>query len=256
MTPTSALLLFLAACTPDYEVEVEIEDIPTVATLSWTSPDAQEAWVEYGLDEALDMQTPVQAASTEHAITLLGMKAGYTYLYRAVQREGGVQTVVAEGELELEPPPVALARLAVIQSVEGAHEGGYVLTTQLSPDEAWVVIYDREGDPVWFVSPDASVSIPTARPSIAGQFITFVQNDRERTEDVGGTQRVSLDGTDRVHTRNLMGHHDFAETPDGKVAWISFTAREVDVEGYDEPQRLTADRILEAPLGTTDVDDY
>ncbi len=260
----SLLVLLLAACTssPDADAEVQVQvqvqvgPTPTVATLSWSSPDAQEAWVEYGLDGALDLQTPVHAAANEHSVLVLGMKAGRTYAWRAVQRAHGVQTVVGEGELDIAPPPPELARLDIVSSVEGAHEGGYVLTSQISAQDAYVAIFDREGDPVWFTPPEAPVVIPTARPSMDGSGISFAHNDRERTEDLGGVMRVSMDGAARLHTRNVMGHHDFAETPDGKVAWISFTSQEVEVVGYDTPQLVTADRILEAPLGTDDPQDY
>jgi len=42
---------------------------------------------------------------------------------------------------------------------------------------------------------------------------------------------MSLDGTVREPSRLPLGHHDYAELPDGQVAWIAADIRDAEVEG-------------------------
>ncbi len=256
----AVLLLLALGCPTDeapgvWAIQTEVnEAVPTVVTVTWTSAEAGVSHVEYGLD-GLDRSSPTtSAAATEHAVRLLGLKAGATYRFRVVtEPDGGDPLVSDERELTLAPPPAQLPDLTVSE-VDAARmqPGGYVLTSYLQPDNSWVVILDRDGDYVWFHEAAAGLSIPTAKPGRDGQSILYTQNDREQTADLSGTVRVSLDGEIQTVTRILLGHHDFVELPDGTIAWISLETRELTVEKSDF--LVAGDVILEAEEGFDDED--
>jgi len=162
--------------------------------------------------------------------------------------DGGEPLVSDEHQVELALPPALLPSLT-LSDVDQARmqPGGFVLTSYLQPENSWVVILDRDGDHVWFQESAAGLSVPTAKPGRDGQTILYTQNDRKQVADLAGTVRVDLDGEVISVTRNLMGHHDFVELPDGSIAWLSLELRDVTVDQTDF--LVAGDLILEAPEG-------
>lgn len=233
------------------------EAIPTVVTVTWTSPEAGGAFVEYGLDGALDQATPTYGSdATEHAVTLLGLKADRTYSFRAVTVDAeGQRQVSDEGSFTLEPPPRELTRFEISEyDTAAAEPGGFVLTSLMQIDNSWAVIIDRDGDYVWWWQADDGLMIPTATFNRHNHSVTYSQNDRLQVSDLGGLMRVSLDGSEQVLTRAFQGHHDFVQLPDGTMAWLSLDLRTMDMTGKGELY-VGSDAILELPEGSDDNDE-
>jgi hypothetical protein len=58
---------------------------------------------------------------------------------------------------------------------------------------------------------------------------------------------MAMDGTERVDTRLVMGHHDFVEHADGTVGYLGLEFETVEVDG--EAVEVASDYIVEVPEG-------
>lgn len=229
------------------------EDVPTVVTVSWEAPEAGSSWVEYGLDGRFDLSTPVVDSSegqTERV--LMGLKANHDYTVRAVtETADGVRMVSEELLVELPARASGLPSLQIMEDAgEFADDGGFILFTVMQNERSWVAIVDREGDYVWWHDGGEGVLAPTVELAADGQGVLFSTYDNGQQVDVGQLHRVDLQTGDKTTTRTVLGHHDFAELPDGSMAWIAFDTRTVDWDG--RPTAVTGDAIVEGPEGAVE----
>lgn len=228
--------------------------VPTVVTLTWTSPVEGEGIVEWGQDGVLTEASPVQSTGTSHRAVALGLVVGETYDLRAV-------TIAADGSryesgtatVSLDPRPQSLGRFDVVVDEPGAREGGYVLTSLLQAAESWMVILDRQGDVVWYYPATDGLSIPTTLPGRDGQSLLCTQNSREQDQDISTIQRVAVDGSSIIWTRARLAHHSFVELPGDRFAWIGLDFRNVTVDG--ESLYLVGDTIWEIDEGAGEEDE-
>jgi hypothetical protein len=226
------------------------ENISTVIFADWEPPEAGVGFVEFGLDGAFDQASPpVETASDLHKATLLGLKAGFTYDFRAVlETEGGERIESAIQTLTLDPPPAELERFTMTVP-KSDQEKGYILTSLLQPLDSWAVILDRDGDYVWYWPTSDGLAISNAKPNPDGTSILLNQGDGAQLNDYGGALSVSLDGETTVYTRTPMSHHDSVQLPDDTLAYIAMDIRLGTMEELET--RIAGDAILEVPVGTT-----
>ncbi len=227
------------------------EHVPAVAIVTVTTAEGATAWVEYGLDDALDRATPA-VDGPDVQLPLLGLKAGRTYSWRAVSEgaagrvEGPTQTLTA-----LERPQ-GLPRLEVEATGPSAMDEGYVLVSVTSAlggptAEAWLAIYDGDGDPVWWRKhPSGHVTVSPTQGTTPGT-VLWDRYDMRDTNLWAVAQQVSLDGTTFAEAPLSQGHHGVVEPEPGVLAWI---ARELRENPYG-PGHVTADRLYEAPADAT-----
>ncbi len=236
--------------------EVEIVPsalVPAVVEVSWTSPEPGESWVEYGLDEKLILRTPSDEGGVEHRVTVLGLKEGRTYHLRAITSSGAgprLQSTVIEHEVA--PQPARLPRFrSLVSGADPVAASGWTLTSVMLPKEnlSWVVIVDRDGDVVWWYPSDPPLMIPTAEPGRDGRSILFGQYNHQQRVVEASLVRVALDGSRRTTTRTELAHHDFAELPDGTLAWLASDARPATYDGEEEPGLIAFDAIMEGAEG-------
>ena len=235
-TATSTALQATATASPN---------IRTVVFVNWTHAGEGESWVEYGLDGDLSLSTPRQASSGTDEVVLLGLKATYTYSWRAVtELSDGTHLKSAVSTLDVGAPPSDLVPFSLAQSASGAQMAdGYVMLSQIQGSgDSFVVILDGDADVVWYWPAAAGTMVVTSRPSRDGQSVLFAEYDIEQVEDVGVVRRISLDGRTTTETRTLQAHHDFYEREDGTLAWLSFE--------LDDDLMLTSDVVLESPEGS------
>lgn len=243
------------AATPfSFEAEAEIASgMPTVVTVTWEAPRNGTGFVEYGLQGSLDQVTPDDGVTArKHKRTLRGLKAGYTYDYRAVTLTADGERLVSDtGSVTLDLPPAGITHFEISSyDPEAAAPGGYILTTLMEADEAWVVIIDRDGDYVWYRRADDGLGVVTAHPIPDKDSIAWAQHDIKQESDLGGIVRMRFDGSETVLTRAWQGHHDFAVLPNDRYAWISVDAKRVTIDG--EELLVAADSILSTPEGSGD----
>ncbi|MBA2322000.1 MAG: aryl-sulfate sulfotransferase [Deltaproteobacteria bacterium] len=275
---TSSALLGIAACSPDKDEdpgdvdagdtdgpvsETPLDaaialstDINTVAFVTWTPPDAGTSWVEYGL-ETLDLSTPHVPTGTEsHEQVLLGMKADRTYSWRAVTEIDGIRHESPVEPIETGTPPAGVGiPTLTVDDRASADPANWLLTISHGAEDtpATVVIYDRDGDPVWYwVTPSDERESHTARPGWDGRSILYGFYDQNQVDDEGGIYRIGMDGRSEVFTPTVEAHHDFVERRDGTLAYLTLDYRDdLDVEG--EIVNVVSDAILETDEGVVDV---
>jgi hypothetical protein len=250
-------------CSTDpVHAEVAMSDtINTVAFVSWTPPAAGDSWVEYGLDpSALTESTPhVATTAALHEQIVLGMKADRTYSWQAVTEVCGVRVVSEVGTLTTGSPPPGVAVVTHDDAVDDPTRqdpARWMLTiTHCGGDgcgaekPATLVIYDRDGDPVWYYATPSDIrEAHTARPSWDGRSVVYGFYDQNQVDDIGGIYRVGMDGRSEIKTPTVEAHHDFVERQDGTFAYLTLDYREnLDVEG--EIVNVVSDAILETGEG-------
>ncbi len=218
--------------------------ITTVAFVTWTPPAAGESWVEYGLDPTnLDFSTPhVATDTTAHEQIVLGMKADHTYSWRAVTEIAGVLHVSPIDEITTGVAPSGVAIADVVISDPTKFDPAPWLLTVALGEPATAVIYDREGDPVWYAeSPSTVRKMHTARPGWDGKSILYGYYDQEQDKTLGGIYRVAMDGRSGTFSATIEADHDFVERRDGTFAYLHLDSREaLEVEGEIVPVATNA----------------
>lgn len=252
-------LVLLVGCGPMVsELELTHDpDHPGVVWASWTSRKAGVGVVEFG-GSTFDQRSPAGPEGTEHRIQLRGLDFGQSYELRGV-------TTVGSKEHETDPvthavPPgradVPLLERRVWEPDLACEGDGYILGSVLNflaGGSAYVVIWDREGNPVW-AHPSDGEWLPRVRPSRAGDGLLWLHNDATRMEDFGKITHMAYDGTVVSETRALWAHHDFVEHADGTLAWLGYEFS----DGYPLPDPdadalgLVSDIIYEAAPGSAE----
>ncbi len=240
----------LLGCRPSVEALVN-EAIPTVVTLRWESTLAGNASVLYGQSRP-ELSTPMSESSgQQHEVVVYGLKAGQDVALQGVVRdELGNEERTEVVELSLDPPPADLPRFTLTHDSAGLLPG-YVLLSLLEPGQGWLVILDQDADPVWFWKVQAALTAMSPSVSLDGSSILFDHYDIQNRTDISGMTRVALDGTDAIQTRLFQGHHDYAELPEGEIAWISVDLREVQHEG--ETVLVAGDSVLVGAEGGSEA---
>jgi hypothetical protein len=225
------------------------EEVPTVASVNWVPEVEGTSYIEYGLDDAFDLTTPIFSASNgEYSIPLYHMKAGQTYQYRAVTETADGSLIYSELDaIALDPADSALPQLEIMTHDDASTDGGYFLISYMQPFNSFVAIIDRDGDYVWYRRADEGMAIPTAEMSIDGQSILVSQNERYQDADTGSIVRMSLDGSEVVETKMVYGHHDFVEHSDGTLGYLALQFQQMSVQG--QSVEVAADTLVEVVEG-------
>jgi len=246
------LLLLTLACRPFAEgdlIGLEVSQDGPVTWVAWESPEAGPSWVEYGLG-GLALSTPQDEGGTQHRVALLGLIPSETYSFQAHTQ--GSDGLLSSHPDEVDTPHLPWGLLPWIASGNDYESEGWFLTSVLQEGSSWAVIMNRDGEIVWYREAHGGASIPTNSISRDGSAIYYTVNDREQVDDVSESVRVRLDLTEIIVTRTPLGHHGFAELPDGRHGWLALEIRDVEVEG-GEMLTLIGDRILEADEGNQDT---
>ncbi len=229
------------------------EIIPTVYEVSFGSSEGARSWVEFGQDGQLDRSTPILEDTQTHGHTLLGLKAGGTYTWRAVlESADGVRVEGETQEVSIDLPPSDMPRINVTtwNPELSQLDGHYLLFSVMEAFQSWVVILDIDGDYVWYYEVPPELNVVTSAPGRDGKSLIWAMYDRDQLTDVGNVTRLSLDGRTETVTRTLLGHHDFVEHEDGTLGWLAFIDRDVQI--VFDSFHIYTDRIYEAPEGSGD----
>ena len=240
----------LAACVgvdaPEIlDVEVTADpETPGVAMVRFRT--AERAVASVSVD---GRSTPGDARDVDHAIEVRGLVIGGSVtLDLLAVGEGGTATASVPFDVGR-----ARADLPVLERTvwdpDRACGDGYLLTSLLTfGGQAWVVVVDREGRPVWARPGDADEWLARVRPSLNGSGLVWLHNDPDRQLDLGRITRVAWSGEVLSETRALQAHHDFVERPDGGFAFLSYVfAPGTEVDGV--VRDVATDAILEVPEG-------
>lgn len=257
------LVLLALACGPTDEpddtnapalaAEATLEDdIPTVAWVRWETDDPGTSWVEYGPTKDLGRTTvPGTVASTAHAVLLAGMSPRSTWYWRAVTEIDGERHKSQMMSLETGVAPRELPEVENTSYDASLALPGYTITTSLGSN-AWLIVFDTEGNPVWWKAADEGTVFAQVRLSPDGTSILYNVASLNFGTDVGEIRRIRLDGEQLSATRTVMGHHDFVGLPEGGFAYIAADTREWVNPDDGETYTVVGDTLMEVPEGATD----
>lgn len=247
-------LLICAACRPDAtpgSVPCTAELSETMATLpvvSWTAPggEAGEGRVIYGLTGGATVETEVQVGAAQRHL-LLGLPAASEVGYEAVD---GAGDPVCSGLIETGPLPDRVPELTLERDDLG-EVGPALLTSIWEPGSlrSHLVITDRQGQVRWYHLGESDRLMVDPQPALDGQGLLVNQFDSRRTDDVGELRAIDWEGRVGASVHLPMGHHMFAELPDGTVAF-----QQLDLRDWEDPETgeltpVVGDAIVELEAG-------
>ena len=231
------------------------EIVPTVATLAWTTAAAGSSQVLYGLDGDLSLSTPLYEDDTaEHAVVLLGLKAGRSYSFQAVTETAGGDVLTSDvGELSVAPAPSDVGSLTItLPEPEADLEAGFTLTNLIQEEGNWIVVIDRDGDIVWYMDFPARLITSIKLPPDGRGFYT-IHSDITQTEDTSQVDWYAIDGSDLTVTPARAGHHDAVMFSDRTIAFLGFVFEDLPNYGGQQTE-VAGDTIVEIPEGGTEDD--
>jgi hypothetical protein len=221
------------------------DDISTVVNVRWATDEASIGYVEYGVTEEMEQNTPLSAEeSEEHAVRLLGLKADTVYHYRVVTWDGRDAAASDIRTIRTGDLPTGMPRLRVT----GDGHDQFTVVPVLGMTTA-VLILDPEGDIVWYHRDDRELDFYRARLSLDGESLLYnaasVSGDPSEDSEL---VRVALDGSESTSIPVPLLAHDFVEHEDGTLAAMVVEYREFEGpwEGEGEmPSELRGDKIVE-----------
>jgi hypothetical protein len=242
-TGSLAVLALLAACGDEddprrpSQVEAEVsDDITTVVNVRWTTAEPAIGYVEYGLSEELELETPLEKKEREqHELQLLGLKPDTLYHYRVVTWDGDDAAASEIETIRTGDLPNGMPRL----ELEGGGHDQLTLVPVLGRTRA-VLVIDADGEIVWYHKDDRDLDFYRARLSRDGKSLLYnaasVSGDPADNSEL---VRVALDGSSTSSVPVPLLAHDFVEHEDGTLAAIVVEYR--DFEG----KPLRGDKIVE-----------
>jgi len=253
-------LITLGACTggelvfDETTLTLELSEvIPTVVNVTFEpeDDDLQEAQIEYGQGRQDRRRTAMELQEDgRFTATVVGLHHSTDYTFEVVMHTDAGEFHGDDKPITTGGLPGHLPRLHIDLDTDGNSGRSYYVTSIVSIPSSAVVL-DSHGNYVWWYA-SSELDPPMTRAYLSGdrQWMIFLTSyPYALVEDIGTTRkltRVRIDGS-RVETYLVEGiHHDFVERPDGSIAVLRRSPRQVgDVE-------VVADEILEiATDGTT-----
>ena len=264
------ILVALAACHPNGDKDgrpgnpskeavvptiTPAAEVPTVLHVSWSTQASGSSWVEYGL-EALDQQTPTTGTGTDHAVAVLGLKAGRTYSLRAVTEMDGerIESEVQTVDIAQIPDWYGHFEISQYDPSRAEMTDGYLLVGistavggEFSGVGSAVGIIDADGDYVWFV--DMPPAVGNLSPSVTSTGILWDEYDSYVADDKGTAGQLDITGHGPiVRTRLEEGHHVVIETEPGTLAFVARDIQTVQVN--EEDVVIQTDRLRDISVGS------
>lgn len=221
-------------------------EISTVFSVTWDTVAASEGWVESGLTTAYGHRTATSPAASTHTLVVVGAPEDLDFHWRAVSRVDGVEVVSADQVHHASAGPPELPRINLDSDGLGAFESSYRLLTVFA-DVGGVVMYDDNGDAVWWRLLDLGVGTTQTRFAADGSGVYYITEDTTAATDIGAVAYASWDQSVTTSTRAVGGHHDFVILADGRIAYLAVDIRSYD--GFD----VVGDMIVEMNADGSDA---
>ena len=204
--------------------------IATVGIVTWATDlqDMTSASIDFGPTTAYGMTAPVDLTEKGFRTLLLGMKAEKLYHYRITA--SGLKGSCASGDNTIRTGPLAngLPRLAVTTNNATKLAGGFLVVGECLGDVTGAIIFDADGDPVWWFKIDLEIT---------GAAMTFDAKSMWLNDvnccEVTGTSKVHLVSMDGMSDQDLSAqfpnlNHQLVVLPDETVAFYGYGPNECD----------------------------
>ncbi|MBN1336646.1 MAG: hypothetical protein JXB39_11875 [Deltaproteobacteria bacterium] len=228
------LVLLLAACGPDLQVEMLVSEVvPTVVTVRWTASEPVAGRIRFGVDGDLDRATPWEAAAVEHETVLLGLGPEQDVRIEVEAEQEGDPWATAEAFARTGSYGADVPRFTITPGSGEAFSGYVAVPSWERPDGSGsrlAAIFDPAGRLVWATPLDEGEIGVRVRPSRDGSGVYYATASLYKDDDwPEAIHHVSWDGDTHVVLDTPGLHHDFVELVDGRLAWLGVEDR--DVEG-------------------------
>ncbi|MCB9743570.1 MAG: hypothetical protein H6740_13295 [Alphaproteobacteria bacterium] len=224
------LLLLLACAEPAFlDLEVApLDAVSTVLELTWSAPEAEEVWVEYGPE--LERRAPAWSREGDtHRVLVIGHPERTEVRLRPVMTVDGERVVGPEQAVSTGALPAAVPELELQRG--GADREGFVQLSTVGEDGSAVLWLDREARVVWYHLSEPGEAILDSEPLVEGRGLAFLLSDLDAPEAGAQLVTVGLDG-ERAATIDAPGSHHGVEQPaPGVFTWMAFDVREVEGRG-------------------------
>ncbi|MCA9488470.1 MAG: aryl-sulfate sulfotransferase [Myxococcales bacterium] len=230
------------------------EVVPTVVAGAFETEGAWSAWLEVD-GPGGPWSTPADTASTDHDLRLLGLKAGGSYQVRAVADTGAGTLASAWVPLEVASAPAEIPSFEQVafDPARTNQSRFFVMTYLLSQPLA--VIFDQDGDVVWWIREPTGRKWGALRPSLDGTAILSYADGPMDTDDaIVRTPLGAMSASERTTTPIGDGHHDFTELPGGRLAFLTHHYLGMPFPGPD-PVPVKVGVIMEIEEGALSSDD-
>ena len=215
-----------------------------VVTVRWSTDEAVEGWVDYGLSEDLAAgSSPLSA--TEHRHDLLGLPPGADVHWQA-SAVSDVGTATCGGVITTPALPDGVPTLNAEVLTESVEPGAWLASVfELGAYTSYLVVFDREGQVRWALPGDADRFLVDVQPAMDGVGLLHNQFDASFDADVSEIRRLDWTGAQTWATATPDGHHMFAQLPDGGLAYQTLDVRDWTDDQTGETQPLVGDAIVE-----------
>lgn len=241
-------LPLLVACTSnpddagDFAAQAVLSETQaSVIKVSWEDLGADEILVEYGHGATFDRVRNVAPDATE--TLLLGLKPNSEVQLRVVQKVDDQVLESADITIQTDPLPSGLPTFYVDVPEPGALGNGLLITT-LIQNPTSVLVFDGDGDVVWWTEMTDDTWVGRSRLSHDGEHILVQPINREGSGG-HGLSKLDMEGNEVEVNWVDESHHDFAELPDGTLAFLVYEKQ------IYAGEQVLGDGIVElAPDGT------
>ena len=234
-----SLIALAAGCGGPRATDVQFtvsENIATVVTVDWNVTEEVEAYVEFGHDEAFDLQTPLQSGDSQ-SVSLLGLLPESAAQFRIVIPLDDGDVVSDTYEVTTGPLSNAFPTLEGSGSTDA---GGWMLVPMIGSTTGPVIL-NPDGNIVWAWSEESDLDVYRVRVSQDGQSVLYnaasVSGD---PADDAMIIRVALDGSSVEEIPVSLLAHDFVEFSDGSIGAM--------IVEYDDTGEIRGDALVE--IGT------
>jgi hypothetical protein len=260
-TQLLALSPLLAACGPGIggvgidSLEAELSsEVNTVVEISWHSQLAGDAWVEFGLSEALGRSTPLlEHDGFDHRAELLGLPPHRT-VYFEVFTDTGDRLLSQRGEVVTAGLPPGLPELEPLLHDPSALSPEPYLLMSLLGEEPWVVVSDRSGEILWYRSipkgqeralPTSVAFDPSTGGVIVGRFfMDFMMLATDENPEHSQAMRFDMAGEELSLHDLGVAHHELLQLPDGSFATMGIDRRPWYDEARGEDVQVMGDTLV------------
>ncbi|NOY26133.1 MAG: hypothetical protein GXP62_09705 [Oligoflexia bacterium] len=247
MTPSLLVMTLLLACKGPDELLCQVEPsaygAPT-ATISWTTDQPADGVVYYGAGGQTGTRTQTVRA-TQHRHILLGLPPDAQVVYQAMATvDDQVQT--CDGTFWTEPLPSWVASPQITVQDADPQPGAWLAAVfELGTFSSQILIFDRQGVVRWYQQAEDERFVVDVQPSLDGSGLIHDQFHYRFAQDVGVIRKLSWDGSLQSETPITMGHHMFAQLPDGGLAYQKLDVRDWTDPDTKKTQSVVGDAIVE-----------
>ena len=227
------------------DIVVEDTRIPTVFRVSWSSPEAVAAAVNYAVDADETRSTPLSDVVTDHVELVRGLPASTDVSFRLHDEEGRCSELMTHRTGTLSPSLPLLERTGSELAAPG-----FVSVPIITPDQYFLAVLDSRGRYVWAME---AQKIPWRLEYAKDGESLYYLEQADDSFKIGSIRKVGWDGEPRVVFEGVGLHTDFAEADDGTIYAIAWDLREFVYEG--ESRKILGDRIVRLDMDTGRFED-